>query len=109
MFCNRTCKEKAQSLESGVLEISRYGDGSHHYRQIALRGREAKCELCGYSAVPGVLEVHHRDRDRTNNHPSNSQVLCPTCHAVQHFTTRTGKFAPKQTMRTRVAASPNIA
>ncbi len=100
MFCSRKCKEKAQSLESGLLEISRYGDGSYHYRQIALRTRDASCELCGYAAVPEVLEVHHLDRDRGNNHPGNLQVLCPTCHAVQHFITRTGRFASRRALRT---------
>lgn len=96
MFCDRKCKEKAQSLESGLLEISRYGDGGSHYRQIALRVREAKCELCGYNAVPEVLEVHHIDRNRSNNQPGNLQILCPTCHAAEHFRTKTGRFTPRR-------------
>jgi 5-methylcytosine-specific restriction endonuclease McrA len=28
------------------------------------------------------LEIHHIDNNRTNNQPSNLQLLCPNCHSV---------------------------
>ena len=91
LFCDRTCKEAAQRI-GGVVAIqpSHYGTTKTDYRETALRGKLAKCEVCGYSEVPEVLVVHHIDVDRTNNEELNLQVLCPTCHAVIHFRTRTG-------------------
>jgi 5-methylcytosine-specific restriction endonuclease McrA len=37
-----------------------------------------KCQLCGKSVHP---EIHHINRDRSNNNPGNLIVLCPTHHA----------------------------
>jgi hypothetical protein len=42
-----------------------------------------------------VLQVHHRDRDRTNNEPVNLEVLCPTCHDEDHFFSKDGKWSSK--------------
>jgi hypothetical protein len=28
------------------------------------------------------LEIHHIDKDRTNNDPLNLKLLCPNCHSV---------------------------
>ena len=47
--------------------------------------REYRCEICGYSEHPEVLEVHHiieRSRGGSNDE-KNLQVVCPTCHALQ--------------------------
>jgi 5-methylcytosine-specific restriction endonuclease McrA len=51
-------------------------------------GRMAKCERCGYDDKPGILQVHHKDRDRENNALSNLEVLCPNCHAEEHLEER---------------------
>jgi hypothetical protein len=32
------------------------------------------------------LHRHHKDRDRSNNSPKNIEILCPTCHVLEHFT-----------------------
>lgn len=42
-----------------------------------------KCEECGLdlSGDRHLLHVHHIDYDKSNNHPSNLQVLCIRCHA----------------------------
>ena len=37
------------------------------------------CNLC--KKPPELWEYHHRDRDRSNNRPSNCEGLCPICHA----------------------------
>jgi uncharacterized C2H2 Zn-finger protein len=47
--------------------------------------RMSKCEKCGYSEIPGILIIHHKDRDRNNNPLSNLAVLCPNCHAIEHL------------------------
>ncbi len=43
-----------------------------------------RCEACQrrtWQGLPIPLELHHRDGDRTNNHLSNLQLVCPNCHA----------------------------
>jgi hypothetical protein len=44
-----------------------------------------ECNRCGYSEIPDILGVHHKDRDRTNNQISNLEVLCPNCHSIEHM------------------------
>jgi hypothetical protein len=42
------------------------------------------CHFCGFVAVnPCQLDLHHKDRDRHNNDPSNLQTLCANCHRLQ--------------------------
>jgi 5-methylcytosine-specific restriction endonuclease McrA len=53
-------------------------------KNMKRRGMLKLCNRCGYSAMPEILDVHHRDRDRTNNEPENLEVLCPNCHAIEH-------------------------
>jgi hypothetical protein len=49
------------------------------------RGALRQCSRCGYDARPEILVVHHKDRDRSHNEPSNLEVLCPNCHALEHY------------------------
>lgn len=51
------------------------------YRQKALEEHGEECEDCGATAE---LEVHHRDRDRSNNDLENLAVLCHDCHMERH-------------------------
>lgn len=51
---------------------------------ISYRARKFKksnCEKCG---TDKKLEIHHIDRDWSNNDLSNLKTLCRTCHAKQH-------------------------
>lgn len=77
--------------------VLRYGSDykhkeSRHLRDRLLEGRNSRCERCGFDSVPGVLEIHHADRNRRNNDFSNLTVLCPTCHAIDHFHSRDGLY-----------------
>jgi endogenous inhibitor of DNA gyrase (YacG/DUF329 family) len=47
--------------------------------------RMSECECCGFKELPGILVIHHKDRDRKNNALSNLTVLCPNCHATEHY------------------------
>lgn len=38
------------------------------------------CRFCGKREGEKVLDVHHVDFDKTNNHPSNLITLCRSCH-----------------------------
>lgn len=46
--------------------------------------RGGKCERCGFSKTK-ILEVHHRDRNPSNNSLENLELICPNCHAEEHF------------------------
>jgi predicted nucleic acid-binding Zn-ribbon protein len=98
MFCSKTCKDRAQRIDGcPELHPAHYGVGKYvKYRDRALKNLPHRCSKCGYDTHPTVLEVHHRDGDRLNNSISNLQFLCPTCHAVHHFLTKTGKWADKK-------------
>jgi len=39
-----------------------------------------KCAVCGWAEDERILEVHHKDEDRSNNALDNLIILCPTCH-----------------------------
>lgn len=43
------------------------------------------CERCGFVAIKmAQMDVHHKDRDRSNNHVSNLISLCANCHRLEH-------------------------
>ena len=50
------------------------------------------CGRCGWKEEPAILEKHHKDRNRKNNHRSNLEYLCPTCHTLEHFHAKDGQF-----------------
>lgn len=54
---------------------------------------EQKCVECGWNEYPQVLDVHHIDCNRSNNNLDNLQFLCPTCHQIKHWLTKTGRYA----------------
>ena len=92
-FCDRACKEKAQKV-GGISGIQppHYGTGRSRYRKKALERGEIVCARCGYSKVPGILEVHHIDRNRENANIENLIILCPNCHAEDHFSRKDGRW-----------------
>lgn len=83
--CSRAC---ANRLRTGI----KYGTGARKdivstvrylkARLIELRG--PACERCGYCRVQ-ILVVHHVDRDRKNNKMENLELICPNCHAEEHY------------------------
>lgn len=79
-FCSRKCKEKAQSIESGILTCAHYGTGTSQAREIAFRNYGEKCEWCSDTLL---LDVHHLDHNWMNNSIQNLMVLCPYCHALE--------------------------
>ena len=42
------------------------------------------CDACGDKKSTSNLEIHHKDRNRNNNEPSNLRVLCKKCHDKLH-------------------------
>jgi len=51
-------------------------------RLLETRGRV--CEKCGYNKYE-ILQVHHKDKDRSNNDIENLELICPNCHCEEHF------------------------
>ncbi|MHB1769558.1 MAG: HNH endonuclease [Minisyncoccota bacterium] len=43
-----------------------------------------RCERCGYDTKE-ILNVHHKDRNHENNAMNNLELLCPNCHAEEHY------------------------
>lgn len=82
-FCDRVCKEKAQSLvgDCKAIQPNHYGtgNGKYSYRERAIKNFGNVCELCKWD---GPIEVHHIDGNRANNKLQNLCVLCPNCHSL---------------------------
>lgn len=86
-FCNRKCKELAQSDEQfKIMAPDHYhtANGKYDYRKRALKLYGCQCALCQYDDFEDVLHVHHIDKNRNNNVVENLIVLCPTCHVEVH-------------------------
>lgn len=85
LFCSRSCKDVAQRLE-GMREIHppHYGTGTGErgYRTKAAKAYPWKCEICGFKKYPEILEIHHINKDRTDNNIENLIILCPNHHAM---------------------------
>ncbi|MCK5020915.1 MAG: HNH endonuclease [Candidatus Peribacteraceae bacterium] len=56
-------------------------DDSNDYVTTCKEYHGLSCIICGEDKV---FNVHHIDKDRTNNRPDNLVPLCPTHHAYMH-------------------------
>ena len=83
--CSRSC---ANIHRAGMhYKTGSPRDKVKDQRSIKLRvfaSKGEKCELCGYNKK-GILNVHHKDKNRQNNDLSNLELLCPNCHAEKHY------------------------
>ncbi len=83
-FCTRSCKDKAQRIEGlQALHLPHYRDGRASYRKKAFQELALRCGICCYDKEARMLDVHHRDGDRSNNRLSNLEILCVWCHALR--------------------------
>lgn len=72
----------------GILS-PHYKNGIGFFKRAAKKFKESVrfCERCGEDlkyASRYYYCVHHRDHDRTNNIPSNFELLCKRCHQLHH-------------------------
>lgn len=81
-FCCRECKDTAQTYMEEIRP-DHYGEGKFSYREKAFRTYLPVCNRCGFENIL-ALEVHHRDKDRTNNNIENLEILCANCHSISH-------------------------
>ncbi|MBU2101344.1 HNH endonuclease [Patescibacteria group bacterium] len=83
--CSRGCANKHR-------EGIKYGIGrpkdkvktqrSLKIRLLGLRGKQ--CEKCSYNKFE-ILNVHHKNRDNKDNRLENLELICPNCHAEEHY------------------------
>lgn len=65
--------------------VSLYPDNWFEIANSLKTRRNWKCELCSFQSVDSsLIQVHHIDRDKSDNQPSNLQVLCAICHGQKH-------------------------
>ena len=74
-FCSQSC---AATVNNSLCRKN-YKNGMSTYRERALEYYPNECSVCGYNIVE-VLEIHHKDCNRTNNDLENLDILCPTHH-----------------------------
>jgi hypothetical protein len=48
-----------------------------------------KCERCTFSDIR-IIQIHHKNRDRTDNKRENLEYLCPNCHVLEHYKDKMG-------------------
>lgn len=78
MVCSVACRGMLQRSEKP-------GSASNVRYWLNRRGFILKCARCGFDEPREILAVHHRDHNRRNNAPENLEILCPNCHAIEHF------------------------
>lgn len=83
--CSRRCANKHRI---GIKYlVNRPRDKVKNYQSLKIRlleQRGKKCKRCDYEKYE-ILQVHHRDRNRTNNELVNLDLICPNCHFEEHF------------------------
>ena len=87
-FCNRKCKEKAQSFKGNCPEIrpSHYGTSLLEGAKKSFRkyAENLECIGCG-EKKSYLLQIHHIDGNKLNNIKSNFEVVCSNCHIKRHL------------------------
>lgn len=95
VFCNKECFNAGKRLFGTVPAVrpAHYGKGGRTTRpgKSARRLYGARCQDCGFDYEP-LLVTHHVDGDRSNNEPSNWELLCPLHHSIRHMALRNGQW-----------------
>lgn len=83
-FCSRSCQTQWRNKVFSEERSTHWVNGKSVYRNILLRTAETpKCLICNLSDSR-VLNVHHKDHNRSNNAVSNLVWLCMNCHYLVH-------------------------
>ncbi len=70
------------------------GSRMHWWKRKLLKDI-GKCEKCKLSDKR-LLNLHHKDRNRSNNTEKNLELLCWNCHALHHWEEKTGPYHYRQ-------------
>lgn len=91
-FNKKTCSRRCANMHRAGIKYKLGSPRSKVSTYIALKKKLIetkgnKCEKCGYTKVE-ILQVHHKDRDRSNNNLENLELICPNCHYEEHYLQR---------------------
>jgi len=79
-FCNIECMKRAFVMRGKNNQS--YSTAHSTARNInKYFNRQSDCQQCGSVKK---LDVHHKDKDYTNNEPENLILLCRSCHTKLH-------------------------
>lgn len=95
-FCSQNCSHEHQR-EHNATRRPVYGKPM---RDRIRKEKCYKCEICDWKEEPGILEIHHKDGNPTNRSEDNLQLVCPNCHKMHHFRTKTGMFSTRPRWKT---------
>lgn len=86
---SRTHAEQTSNHNKNYKRGKNYGKQNKNYHyiytKVAFESHTNECMVCGYKKFKSILEVHHRDGDRSHNEPDNLMILCPNCHKLIHL------------------------
>lgn len=54
-------------------------------RREVIQKQKGKCASCKRKLLPFGIDLDHKNGDRSNNKPSNCQILCTPCHRRKHL------------------------
>lgn len=90
-FCSLECREYKRKTDverrkqSKICTLKKRGFyTSRQLRKYIFEFKAKKCEICGYDEYDFCLDLHHRDKNPTNNNPENISILCVICHRKLH-------------------------
>jgi hypothetical protein len=90
-FCSLECRESRRKTDverrkaTKAYNISKRGNmQGRSFRKHVFVLKEKKCMICGYDEYDFCLDLHHIDKDCTNNKIENIAILCAMCHRKLH-------------------------
>lgn len=54
-------------------------------RREVIQKQKGNCAKCRGNLLPFGMDLDHKNGDRSNNKPSNCQILCTPCHRRKHL------------------------
>lgn len=98
--CSRSCANVNRAGIKYKIGSPRDKVKSQHALKLKLlREKGTVCERCGYNKHE-ILQVHHKNRDRTNNTVDNLELICPNCHYEEHLLEKSWLNKNKEGRRT---------
>lgn len=86
--CSRSCANKHRAGIKYKMNQPRSKVKSYKFLKIRLlKARGKICERCGYNKYE-ILQIHHKDKNRSNNNLDNLELICPNCHFEEHYLER---------------------
>lgn len=83
-FCSKSCQTKWRNKYYSGDKHRLWQGGVYVYRDVMIKSNiDQICKKCGIDDLR-VLVVHHKDRNRKNNHLNNLVWLCRNCHSLIH-------------------------